>query len=193
MRRRWWSVLSTLALLALPCSSQQVKGLESLKASRSQLTGAARQVDVLAAHASQEIQARINAIPAPAPINEGSTQIALASAEHRNVLIDQVKSFANDAAKEEGRYSALAIGSLVLAAGLALIGSIASFLSKNKIAGVISLIVASIVGFSNAYPLGPLADFYRALHAQANALVADCTLTEPYTTTAYASDVTQYK
>jgi len=91
------------------------------------------------------------------------------------------------------KFSNLALGSIIVSAALALLGSIASFLSKNKTAGIISLTVAAIVGLSNAYPIGSSAHFYSALAGQGKALTVDCEFARPYTTTVYVSDVSQLK
>ena len=92
----------------------------------------------------------------------------------RSHMCDEISAFAVHSESEEERYSNYALATIITATFLALVGSIASFLAKNKTAGVISLIVAAVVGFSNVYPLGPLGDFYRSLNGDAKALALEC-------------------
>jgi hypothetical protein len=143
--------------------------------------------------ASPIAQAKVADLPQQPLLVQAKPAIELANTADRTLLCGKVTSFAGHAQSEQQRYSTLALVTIVLAAGLALVGSIASFLAKNKTAGIISLVVAAIVGFSNAYPVGPLADFYRSLTGEANALSVECQYTNPYTVTAYTSNVNQLK
>src|SRR5205085_5961393 len=117
----------------------------------------------------------------------------LVSEKDRAHLCDKVTAFAAHSQSEERIYSRLDLTTILLAAGLALIGSITSFLAHNKTAGIISLIVAAVVGFSNAYPIGPIADFYRSLSGQAKALSVECEYTRPYSMNTYGSNLEQLK
>jgi len=141
--------------------------------------------------ATPEVQAKINEIPQlpPAP----KPQIEVADEKDRTALCDSIMKFASDQQSNQSLYSRLALIAIASAAGLALVGSVASFLSASKTAGVISLVVAAVIGFSNAYPIGPLADYYRSVAAQAHGLSAECAYIKPYTTTLYTSDVNQLK
>lgn len=141
---------------------------------------------------SKDVKSKADSVP---PLKPQTTQTAMSPIDDsdRQLLINRVTEFSRYAGSQEKLYSALALITIVVVFVLALIGSIASFLAKNKPAGILSLAVAAVVGFSNAYPLGGLADFYHSLSAQANALVVDCSLVQPFTTTNYNSDVAQLK
>ncbi len=149
-------------------------------------------IDKTVQNASPDVQGKINAIQAPTTAVVPTT-VSLVNAEQRKPLIDEVRSFATYAEGKERLYSRLSLVLICVSAGLALLGSIASFMSRNKTAGIISLIVAAVVGLSNAYPISPLADFYGDLKSEAKAIVADCRLANPYTETLYAADLAQYK
>lgn len=140
---------------------------------------------------SPEIKAKLGDLVQPTP--EPKLQIELASETDRVALYGKVAGFADHTESEAQRYSQLALAAIIVSAAFALIGSIASFLSKNKTAGIIGLVFASIVGISNAYPVGALAAFYLQLAAEARALKVDCELLKPYTVNAYNSDVNQFK
>jgi hypothetical protein len=150
------------------------------------------EIDKTVQNTAPDVQDKINAIQAPTTAVV-PTLVSLVSGEQRKPLIDEVRSFAAYAETEERIYSRLSLVLICVSAGLALLGSIASFMSRNKTAGIISLIVAAVVGLSNAYPISPLADFYGNLKSQAKAIVADCRLANPYTETLYAADLAQYK
>ncbi len=148
-------------------------------------------VDLQVQNASPEIKAKLGDLAQPTP--EPKPQIELANETDRVALNSRVAAFADHAESEAQGYSQLALAAIIVSAAFALIGSIASFLSKNKTAGIIGLVVASIVGISNAYPVGALAAFYLQLAGEARALKVDCELLKPYTVNAYNSDVNQFK
>jgi hypothetical protein len=180
-----------LAILMSPPPSFGQTPVQDVQNALSQVTKAAAEVTSQVQQASQQAQAKVNELPQPSI--EPKPQMEAVSEGERTHLCGKITAFTGHAQSEELKYSRLALATIVLAAGLALVGSIASFLAKNKTAGVISLVVAATVGFSNAYPIGPVADFYRSLAGQANALSVECDYTKPYTINAYASNLNQLK
>ena len=143
-------------------------------------------------NSAPDVHEKLKAIQAPSssvvPVTVGIVQT-----ERRQRLADEVQLFAAYLEHEERKYATLSAVLIFFSAGLALAGSIASFLAKNKMAGIISLIVAALVGLSNAYPVRPLANFYRDLRSQANLIHADCEFADPYTDTVYSANVAQYE
>ncbi len=176
--------MSTLAFPALSFG-------QSIFSQIANLSAVMNKVDHQVQNVSPDTKAKLGDLLLPSP--EPKPQIELASEIDRLALCGRVNAFADHAQAEAQRYSQLALAAIVVSAVLALFGSIASFLSKNKTAGIISLIVASIVGISNAYPIGALADFNLQLAGEARALKVDCELTKPFTANAYNSDVSQFK
>jgi hypothetical protein len=155
------------------------------------LTQAAAVINSQVQQASSETQSKVEKLPQPTI--EAKPEVQTASDADKAQLCDAVTKFSGHAQSEEETYSALALAMILAATGLALVGGIASFLAKNKLAGIISLIVAAVVGFSNAYPLGPIADFYYSLAADAKALDISCRLAVPYTLATYTSELNQLK
>lgn len=157
-----------------------------------QLNEKSKEIDKKLQKAAPDVQDKINAIQASIG-NLVPGKVTIIPVEAREALTDEVKSFIAYAEKKERLYSMLSLISICLSSGLALVGGIASFMSKNRLAGIISLIVAAVVGLSNAYPIRPLAEFYADAKSQAKAIVANSMLSEPYTETLYVADITQYK
>lgn len=181
-------------LLAILMSPPPSLGQTPLQNVQNALSQAAKTVEVVTSQveqASPQAQAKVNELP-QTPV-EPKPQLDVVSEGERTHLCGKISAFTGHAQSQELEYSRLALLTIISAAGLALVGSIASFLAKNKTAGVISLVVAAIVGFSNAYPIGPVADFYRSLAGQANALSVECEYTKPYTINAYVSNLNQLK
>jgi len=179
------------AILMSPLPSFGQTPLQNVQDALSQATKAIGGVASQVQQASPQVQAKVNELPQTAI--EPKPLLDVVSEAERTHLCRKIGAFTGHAQSQEQEYSRLALATIISAAGLALIGSIASFLAKNKTAGVISLVVAAIVGFSNAYPIGPVADFYRSLAGQANALSVECEYTKPYTINAYASNLNQLK
>jgi len=182
------ALLST-STLAFPVRSfgqfsQVTQALSSLQ----QVIG---KIDLQVQNSSAETKAKLGDLAQPTPVPK--PQVELATESDRAALCGRVTAFADHADSDAHFYSQLAFAAIAVSTVLALFGSIASFLSKNKAAGIISLVVASIVGMSNAYPLAQVADFNRHLAGEARALRVDCELTKPFTVNAYASDVNQFR
>jgi hypothetical protein len=190
------SLLSLLLFLFVTIANASDKPPASVQAAAGQATAELNKkssdIDKTVQNAAPDVQNKINAIQAPTTAVVPTT-VTIVNAEQRKPLIDEVRSFATYAESKERMYSRLSLVLISVSAGLALLGSIASFTSRNKAAGIIGLIVAAVVGLSNAYPIGALADFYGDLKSQAKAIVTDCRLANPYTETLYAANLAQYK
>lgn len=193
MRSPVLSILLLCSFVALASDNDKSNAIKAAadKATR-QLNEQSAEVDRTIQDSTPDVRDKINAIPTPATTVVPVT-VTVLDAEQRKPLIDEVRSFATYAENKERMYSRVSLILIFVSAGLALIGSIASFTSRNKTAGIISLIVAAVVGLSNAYPISPLAEFYGDLKSQAKAVVADCKLANPYTQTLYRADLTQYE
>ena len=153
------------------------------------------QVAEQVARASVQVQEQAAKIPLPvtAPINASDHIVQTVSASEKAALLSKVGEFQSYAVSEKDMFSRLATGSLIAAALLGLVGSVASFLKWNKLGGIASLIAVAVIGFFQAYPVSPLSDFYRSLATQATALKVDCDLKEPFTLETYDSAVAQLK
>jgi hypothetical protein len=182
-----------LAILMSPPPSVGQNPIQDVQSALSQVTKTAAEVTSQVQQASPQAQAKVNELPQPPLDPKPQLQMEVVSEGERTHLCGKISAFTGHAQSEQLKYSQLALATIILATGLALVGSIASFLAKNKTAGVIGLVVAAIVGLSNAYPIGPVADFYRSLAGQANALSVECEYTKPYTVNAYASNLNQLK
>jgi len=185
-------LLFMFCFIACAASVAQIQPAQVFQKATAELNTKISGIDKQVANATPEIQSKIDAIEAP-KADSLSVRVGIADDRHRQILANEVQAFAANAEKQERLYSILAVILICLSTGLALVGSIASFKQKTTAAGVIGLIVMGIVAGSNAYPVAPLANFYGNLKSEAQALVADCKLTNPYTETTYNSDVTQYK
>ena len=180
----------TTVLTSGPAAAQLPKKfqIETIQAMRHSITEEV-------AKASPQVQEKVANIPAaaPAPVVTPNQPPLAVSASEKVALLAKVNDFQTYAAGENSKYSMLTAGSLIATALFGLVGSIASFLSWNKLGGVASLVAVAVIGFFNAYPVSPLADFYRSLASQATALKVDCDLKEPFTLEAYDSAVAQLK
>lgn len=180
-----------LSILVLSVSSFAQTPDQNVQKAVQDVTQAAAVISTQVQQASSETQAKVGQLP-QTPI-EPKPQLETVSESERTHLCGKINAFRDHAQSLENDYSRRALATIILAAGLALVGSIASFLSKNRTAGVISLVVAAVVGFSNAYPIAPVADFFRSLAGLANALSVECEYTKPYTINAYISNLNQLK
>jgi len=180
----------TTALTSGPAAAQAPKKfqLEAVQAMR-------HSISEEVAKASVQVQEQAAKIPvaAPPPAALPDQPPPAVSASEKSALLGKVNDFQTYATGEKDKFSRLAAISLIAAAILGLVGSIASFLSWSKLGGVSSLIAVAVIGFFNAYPVSPLADFYRSLATQATALKVDCDLREPFTLEAYDSAAAQLK
>jgi len=143
-------------------------------------------IDDAVSKAPSDVQEKIKAVEPPAATVGFSDQ-------QKQKLLNAAQSISTEAGKNEQMYQRLGLASIILSAVLALIGSIASFLKMNKVAGIVGLIVVAIVSLSNTYPIASLHNFYRDLKAGADAIVADCTFVIPYTEATYKTNYAQYK
>jgi hypothetical protein len=180
----------TTALTSGPVAAQLPKRIQ-LEAVQTMRHSIAEEV----AKASPQVQEQAAKIPAPAPapVAVPNQPPPVVSEGEKAALLAKVNDFQTYATGEKGKYSMLAAAALIAAALLGLVGSIASFLSWSKLGGVASLTAVAVIGFFNAYPVSPLADFYRSLATQATALKVDCDLKEPFTLEAYDSAAAQLK
>jgi hypothetical protein len=184
-------ITATIVLLLISFLSTSSHAQGFLQDALRGVTSTVSQINRQVQQSSSLTQAKVNELPHPTI--EPELQLVLADESDRRILCGKVETFAGHAKSEEQLYSKLALMGLILSACLALFGSIASFLAMNRIAGVISLIVAALIGLSNAYPIGRVADFYGTLAGQAGALSLECDLTKPYTVTTYTSHLNQLK
>lgn len=141
--------------------------------------------------AGAQVKLKASQIPTiPAPPTARPQPV---SAAQKAFLLSKISEFVDHANSEDSLFTRWAVGLIIAAGTLALIGAILSFARKHIIAGVAGLIVTAIIGFANAYPLNALSDFYRELAAQATALKVECELKEPLTADFYNSEATQLK
>lgn len=181
---------------AKAAASQEKAAAGQATAAAGQATAALNQkttrIDAAVQKSAPDVKTKINAIQAPAS-NVVPVKVTIVDSEQRRQLAEAVRSVALEAEHKERIYSRLSLVLIFVSAGMALAGSLAAFMAKNKTAGIMSLIVAAVVGLSNAYPVTPLAEFYADLKSQAKAVLADCMLANPYTETLYVADFAQYK
>lgn len=150
------------------------------------------EIDKAVQKTAPDAHSKSKVIQAPSR-TEVPVRVTIVQTDDKKQLIDEVKSFVAYAEGKELMYSRLSTALIFLTAALALAGGIASFMSRNKTAGVISLIVAAVVGLSNAYPVSSLSSFYSDMKSQGRLILADCMFVKPYTETLYSADVAQYK
>jgi len=134
-----------------------------------------------------------NTQPAPAATPPPPPPSTGVSADQKNLLLGKIMDFDKHARSEEKKFSSLATVAIIGIAALSLTASLLSFASRNKVGGILGLVVVAIVGITNTYPIGPLSDFYRSLAAQTSALKLDCDLKDPFTADAYNSAADQLK
>jgi len=192
-------IIASLLIAYLPPAALATSALsEAVKATQVVTS----QINAQVQQSSAEVKSKVNELEgvkespqhwSEQPHIKPEAQPALVSESVNEALCRKVDEFANHAVSEEKLYFRLALGGIILSACLALLGGITSFLNLNRIAGVISLVVAAIVGLSNAYPVGRLADFYGTLRGQASSLSLDCSGAVPYTLTTYSSHLNQLK
>jgi hypothetical protein len=113
--------------------------------------------------------------------------------DQKNLLEQKIVEFESHARAEQKKFSGLAMVAVVGIAGLSLAASLLSFASRNRIGGILGLVVVAVVGVTNAYPVGPLSDFYRSLAAQTSALQLECDLKDPFTIDAYNAAADQLR
>ena len=196
MRSLLLSILLLFCCVALASGSDDSKPPASVQAAAghatAELNQKTTQIDAAVQNAAPDVKDKINAIQSPAS-NVVPVRVTIIDSEQRRQLTEAVRYVALEAERKERFYSRLSLTLICVSAGLALAGGIASFMAKNRLAGIISLIVAAVVGLSNAYPVSPRAEFYADLKSQAKAILADCTLANPYTETLYVTNFSQYK
>lgn len=115
------------------------------------------------------------------PAQPTTTTVKVVDPAQKTKLETEISSFVDRTTRGRDRYTFLATTTVIIAAVLALVGGILSFLSFNKPAGIVSLVVAAVVAAPSIYPLAPLASFYRVLAAQGSALKLDCELRDQMT------------
>jgi len=120
-----------LAILMSPPSLSQTP-IQNVQNALSQVTKTAEEVTSQVQQASSQAQAKVNELP-QAPI-ESKPQLDVVSEGERTHLCGKISAFTGHAQSQELEYSSLALATIISAAGLALVGSISSFLAKNKTA-----------------------------------------------------------
>lgn len=143
------------------------------------------------ANADEPVKTKAGEIPTLP--TSATPQVEAISADQRNFLLGKIRDFAGYAKSEESQFTFWAATCIIVAAVLALVGAILSFLKQNVLGGVAGLIVTAIVSLSNAYPLNALSNFYRGLEAQASALQIECELKQPFAVDSYNSAANQLK
>jgi hypothetical protein len=149
--------------------------------------------------ASPEVKQAVAEVPQvnPAEVHQiekppsPTKTINVVSDSQKEALVVAVRKFSQEKQSQAKLYSRLEIFFLIAGAVLALLGGIFSLMKLNTVAGIVSLIVAAVVGFPNVFPVAPLADFYTALATQALALETDCNLKNPFSEDDYKSAQSQ--
>lgn len=201
MRRPFLAFLLVFVFLTLADGSDRHKTATSAKSVAAQsaasqataeLNKKSTEIDRAVQNATPTVQDKIKSIEvSTSPVVSGT--VIIVDKDKRAKLAMAVRSTMNYAEHQQRVYSRWSMILTFVSAGLALVGGIASFMSKNKLAGIISLIVATLVSLSNTYPFGSLADFYGDMKSQASELATDCDFGEPYTETLYRAEVDQYE
>ena len=101
-------------------------------------------------------------------------------------LIQKINQFDTASARVASIYADVSIGVVLGSILIGLAASIAGFCEASKLAGVLSIFAAAVLGVGSALPINQNADFYRLLSAQSHALLSDAELHPTMTTIDYA-------
>lgn len=186
-------VYGTVLVVFLPCvrgrPAPDQSANQALREAIQQFHMVQAQIGSEVLKADAKVQSKVSEVPTILVPVQPEPQ--LVNPDQKVFLLGKIRTFAEHVKSNEILYTSWALGLVIAAAILALGGAILSFARRHVIAGIASLIVTAIIGFSNVYPLNALSDFYRGLEAQTSALQVECELKQPFTVDSYNSEANQ--
>ena len=104
---------------------------------------------------------------APAP----AQSIAVVTPAQRETLLQSIETLSQSSTKNAEKIGSIVLGFVIGAIALGLLASIAGFLKRGTVAGILSILATTAVGANNALPFRSEANNYKYVSAEANALL----------------------
>lgn len=111
-------------------------------------------------------RAVVVALPQPIPPVQTAIEVRVVKPADKALLTDRLHKYYDTSAALASRYSGLSLGVIVLSILAGVVSSIASFLKKSTMAGIVAILGASVIALGNALPINEYADYYESLSLQ---------------------------
>ena len=198
------SLGTCVTILSWNLQAKQFQDIQKVLGDQLRAVRAADNLVVEAARSVESVQQKaVEQAPAAtkAALDAAQERVDAAQQEVKKAAIvesGQLKLLENELERFNGRmrgsasvYATLTVVMVLAGLLFSLAAAIASFLSWPKTAGVLSLIVAAIIGAPKALPFAERAAFYRILEAQSGSALTECRLRLSTTVDDYALSVHQ--